>query len=570
MYGIQKDMLPIGIENFKEIRTEGYYYVDKTGLIRDLLARRSKVNLFTRPRRFGKSLNMSMLQYFFEYGCDKTLFEKLDISRETSLCEQYMGKFPVISVSLKSVNGADYETARSLMCSVIGNEAMRFQFLLENDTLTEKEKEQYQQLINVDVNGREGFFMSDAVLMGSLKILSILLEKHYGRKVIILIDEYDVPLAKANEQGYYNSMILLLRNIFEQALKTNNSLYFAVLTGCMRVSKESIFTGLNNLKVLSVTSVRFDEYFGFTDSEVRDILDYYGQSEKYPLVKEWYDGYRFGNVDVYCPWDVISYCDELTDDPETEPKDYWSNTSSNDVVKHFLENATTGTRDDIERLISGEAVVKEINEELTYNDLYRETENVWSILFTTGYLTQRGKSSGNVRQLAIPNREILNIFMTQIRDWIQLTVRKDGNRLRRFFDAFQHGEAETVQTIFTEYLEETISIRDTAVRKELKENFYHGFLLGLLRSQTNWQVFSNRESGKGFADMVVEIFPEKLGIVIEMKYPEKGNLNAGCREALEQIVQENYMEQLRLDGMRKILKCGIACYVKECKVVFDD
>ena len=307
MYGIKKDMLPIGIENFKEIRTEGYYYVDKTGLIRDLLARRSKVNLFTRPRRFGKSLNMSMLQYFFEYGCDKRLFEKLDISRETSLCEQYMGKFPVISVSLKSVNGADYETARSLMCSVIGNEAMRFQFLLENDTLTEKEKEQYQQLINVDVNGREGFFMSDAVLMGSLKILSTLLEKHYGRKVIILIDEYDVPLAKANEQGYYNSMILLLRNIFEQALKTNNSLYFAVLTGCMRVSKESIFTGLNNLKVLSVTSVRFDEYFGFTDSEVRDILDYYGQSEKYPLVKEWYDGYRFGNVDVYCPWDVISY-----------------------------------------------------------------------------------------------------------------------------------------------------------------------------------------------------------------------------------------------------------------------
>lgn len=455
------------------------------------------------------------------------------------------------------------------MCSVIGNEAMRFQFLLENNTLTEKEKEQYQQLINVDVNGREGFFMSDTVLMGSLKILSTLLEKHYGKKVVILIDEYDVPLAKANEQGYYNSMILLLRNIFEQALKTNNSLYFAVLTGCMRVSKESIFTGLNNLKVLSVTSVRFDEYFGFTDSEVRDILNYYGQSEKYPLAKEWYDGYRFGNVDVYCPWDVISYCDELIDDPETEPKDYWSNTSSNDVIKHFLENATTATKDDIERLISGETVVKEINEELTYNDLYRETENVWSILLTTGYLTQRGKSSGNVRQLAIPNREILNIFMTQIRDWIQLTVRKDRNRLRRFCDGFQHGEAEIVQTIFTEYLEETISIRDTAIRKELKENFYHGFLLGLLRSREDWKVFSNRESGSGFADIVVELFSEKTGIVIELKYPEDGNLEAACSEALMQIDQKNYTEQPRSDGMTRIIKCGIACHAKTCKVLFE-
>lgn len=415
----EQKMLPVGIEGFEEIRTEGYYYVDKTAMIEELLKKRSKVNLFTRPRRFGKSLNMSMLQCFFEYGCKETLFEGLDIAQEKDICETHMGQYPVIAISLKSVNGRDYTMARSLMCSVIGEEALRFQFLLDDDKLTDREKQQYEQLIHVDAAGNESFVLSDSVLMGSLRTLSILLQKHYGQKVIILIDEYDVPLAKASEQGCYDEMVFLIRNMLEQALKTNNSLYFAVLTGCLRVSKESIFTGLNNPKILSITSVRFDEYFGFTDQEVRDMLAYYGLTERYESVRDWYDGYHFGNEDIYCPWDVISYCDELTDDPFAEPKDYWSNTSSNDVVRKFLEKASPDTRDDIERLIAGEVVVKEIEEELTYKALYDRPDHVWSILFATGYLTQRGKNSGKGYQLAIPNREIHNIFMSQIREWVQ-------------------------------------------------------------------------------------------------------------------------------------------------------
>ncbi len=566
-----KKILPVGIESFEEIRTEGYYYVDKTGMIRDLLNKRGKVNLFTRPRRFGKSLNMSMLRAFFEQGCEKSLFDGLIISEETELCSRHMGQYPVISISLKGVNGADYATARALMCSVVGEEALRFETLLmESAKLTATEKERYRQLITVDKNNKESFVMPDSVLMGSLKTLSGLLRKHYGKKVVLLIDEYDVPLAKAHEQGCYEEMILLVRNMFEQALKTNDSLYFAVLTGCLRVSKESIFTGLNNPKVLSITSVRFDEYFGFTDDEVREILAYYDLEGKYGTIKEWYDGYRFGNVDVYCPWDVISFCDELTDDPNTEPKDYWSNTSSNDVVKNFLGMANADTRDEIERLIAGEAVVKEINEELTYKELYDKIDHVWSVLFTTGYLTQKGKMSGKLRQLVIPNKEIHNIFMTQIREWMQGKAREDGTKLNKFCEAFRNADAKTVQTLFSEYLDEMVSIRDTAVRKELKENFYHGFLLGLLRFREDWRVISNRESGKGYADIVIEIHSEKLGIVIEVKYPDNGNLDAGCHEAMRQIEDEGYADQPRLDGMTRILKFGIACHMKECKVVSYD
>lgn len=406
--------------------------------------------------------------------------------------------------------------------------------------------------------------------MGGLKTLSGLLQKHYEKKVTILIDEYDVPLAKAHEQGCYEEMIFLMRNMFEQALKTNESLYFAVLTGCLRVSKESIFTGLNNLKVLSVTSTRFDEYFGFTDNEVREMLAHYGLDFKYNTIKEWYDGYHFGNADVYCPWDVISYCDELTDDPSLEPKDYWSNTSSNDVVKRFLKMAKADTRDEIERLIAGEPVMKIINEELTYKELYNKVDHIWSVLFTTGYLTQKGKAAGELRQLVIPNREIHNIFMTQIRDWMQGKAREYGVRLNAFCEAFKKADAETVQALFTEYLGNTISIRDTAVRKELKENFYHGFLLGLLRYKNDWLVISNRESGIGFADIVIEILPEKIGIVIEVKYPDNGNLAAGCLEAMKQIENHGYVNQLYLDGMTRIIKSGIACHAKECKVMFEN
>lgn len=385
--------MPVGIESFEEIRKEGYYYVDKTAMLKDLLYRRSKVNLFTRPRRFGKSLNMSMLKCFLEIGCDKNLFDGLKISEDRELCEQYMGKFPVISISLKDVDGVDFKTARSLFCAVIGNEAMRFQFLLDDNTLSIREREQYKQIIHVDQSGRESFFMSDSVLMGSLKMLSGLLEKHYGQKVILLVDEYDVPLAKAHEHGYYNEMVLLLRNVLQQALKTNDSLYFAVLTGCLRVAKESIFTGLNNLKILSITTVRFDEYFGFTDEEVKQMLEYYGLEKKYETVRDWYDGYRFGNISVYCPWDVTD---------------------------------SGLTKSEIEALVAGENVAKEIHEELTYNRLYDSIDHIWSVLFMTGYLTYSGKPEGKTYLLKIPNMEIRNIFLEQIMTQFKADVAKDG------------------------------------------------------------------------------------------------------------------------------------------------
>ena len=406
-----KKKLPVGIENFNEIRTENFYYIDKTGLVKELLDNWGKVNLFTRPRRFGKSLNMSMLKTFYEIGCKKELFAGLKISEEAELCQKYMGQFPVISISLKGVNGNDYSAARSMLCSVIGAEAMRFQFLSESERLTDKEKKQYNQLTMIDESNQESFLMPDAVLKDSLKTLSNLLHRHYGKKVILLIDEYDVPLSKANGKGYYDQMVLLIRGLFEQALKTNDNLYFAVMTGCLRVAKESIFTGLNNLKVLSVTSVRFDEYFGFTDEEVKTMLACYGLTNYYDTVKEWYDGYRFGNVDVYCPWDVINYIDELREDQTLAPKNYWSNTSSNDVVRHFIEKVGQGlAKREIESLIAGESVEKEIHQELTYDQLYDSADNIWSLLFTTGYLTQRGKPEGDLFRLAIPNMEIRRIF----------------------------------------------------------------------------------------------------------------------------------------------------------------
>ncbi|EOS69241.1 hypothetical protein C818_03119 [Lachnospiraceae bacterium MD308] len=566
---LEKRMLPIGVESFEEIRTDEFYYVDKTLMIRDFIRRRGKVNLFTRPRRFGKSLNMAMLKCFFEINCDKSLFDGLVISEETELCKKYMGMFPVISISLKSVSGADYPTARALMCQAVGNEALKFYELLTSDRLTDREREMYDQLITVDKTGKGIYAMSDAVLMGSLKTLSALLEKHYGKKVIILIDEYDVPLAKANDQGYYEQMILLIRNIFEQALKTNESLRFAVLTGCLRVSKESIFTGLNNLKIFSITDKDCSSYFGFTDDEVKEILDYYKLGDMHNTVKEWYDGYHFGDTDVYCPWDVILYIDKLLVKRNLLPQDYWTNTSSNDIIKKLLERASSETRDEIEKLIAGESVIKQIKEELTYKELYDNIENVWSILFATGYLTQHGEPVGNMLKLAIPNKEIHNIFMSQIRIWMQNKAREDQTRLNLFCEAFKDADEVTVQTIFAQYLDETVSIRDTAIRKDLKENFYHGFLLGLLRFRDNWKVLSNRESGKGYADITIEIFSEKTGIIIEMKYAENGKLEACCEKAMKQIEQNGYAKRLHLDGMERIIRCGIACYVKKCKVMFQ-
>ena len=566
----EKRKLPVGVEDFEKIRREGFYYVDKTTMIRDLLHKWGEVNLFTRPRRFGKSLNMSMLKAFFEIGCDKTLFDGLAISGEQDLCEKYMGKFPVISVSLKGVNGADYETARALLCSVIGNEAARFRFLLETDRISELEKELYRQLLVTDPNRQGMYAMPDAVLMGSLKTLSMLLKEYYKTEVIILIDEYDVPLAKASERGYYESMALLIRNLFEQALKTNDSLYFAVMTGCLRVAKESIFTGLNNLKLLSVTNVRFDEYFGFTDEEVRELLRYYGREDRYEAMREWYDGYRFGNVEVYCPWDVISYCDDLTDDPEAEPRDYWSNTSSNDVIRHFIEKVDHGlTRSEIEALVSGEILTKEIHEDLTYNRLYDSVDHIWSVLFATGYLTQCGKAEGKRYRLAIPNREIRNIFTEQIMTMFKEAVAKDGESLNAFCAALQKGDAREAERLFTAYLGKTISIRDTSVRKASKENFYHGILLVILGFKSGWYVRSNEESGEGWSDILVRLENEDTGMIIEIKYAEEGRYAAACEQALRQIEEKDYTAKLKEEGCSLILKYAVACFRKKCRIVCE-
>ena len=554
--------LPVGIENFEEIFKESFYYIDKTDMIKDLLNNWGKVNLFTRPRRFGKSLNMSMLKNFFEIGSDPSLFEDLKIAEETALCQEYMGRFPVISISLKGIGAGNYQTARNLIVKIINEEARRLQFLMDSRNLSGRDKELFTQLMEKD--------MTDETLMFSLREFSELLYKHYGKKVIILIDEYDVPLAKANEQGYYDEMIFLIRNMFEQALKTNEYLYFAVLTGCLRVAKESIFTGLNNLKVLSVTSVRFDEYFGFTDDEVQEMLTYYGLSEKYQTVKDWYDGYRFGSVEVYCPWDVINYCDDLLDNPEAEPKNYWSNTSSNDVVRHFIGTLDArGTKREMEALIAGEPVTKEIHEELTYNNLYDSMENIWSVLFMTGYLTYRGNPRGSSYPLVIPNMEIRNIYRDQIMEMFVKNVAGDGTYFRSFCDALKSGDAPEVEKLFSGYLQRTVSIRDTFVRKPTKENFYHGILLGILGYKTDWYVRSNRESGDGFSDISIEIEDEGIGIIIEVKYAEKSRMEAVCREALRQMESTGYAEQLKEDDCNTILKYGIACWKKQCRVMVE-
>lgn len=557
--------LPIGIENFEEIRTEGFYYIDKTGLIRELLYGWSKVNLFTRPRRFGKSLNMSMLKYFFDINCDRALFDGLQILEEKELCSRYMGQFPVISISLKAVEGADFKAAQAMLKSVIVHEAMRFQFLLESEKLAEVERRQYAALIEIAGNGT--YAMTEEMLPNSLMILSQLLQKHYGRKVVILIDEYDVPLDKAYQNGYYDSMTSLIRMIFQQALKTNDSLQFAVLTGCLRISKESIFTGLNNLNVMTITDVHFDEYFGFTDQEVRELLDYYGLMDRYEIMKEWYDGYHFGNMDVYCPWDVINYCYALRRNPSARPQNYWSNTSSNAIVKKLIRNAEGSTKKELEELIDGGSVKKSVKQELTYSDIDTSVENLWSMLFTTGYLTKRGDESDDAFELVIPNQEIRNIFETQIMEWFREETRNDRVRLKDFCDVLKSGDAQGVEERFNEYLKKTISIRDANVRKDKKENFYHGILLGLLGGREDWVVYSNAESGDGYSDILVEIEDEEIGIVIEVKYAENKGFDAACAKALKQIEDNRYAEELVEDGMETILKYGIACYKKRCRVM---
>ena len=544
------------------MRREDFYYVDKSHVIEQLLTQWGKVNLFTRPRRFGKSLNMSMLQSFFEIGKDKTLFDGLRISDNQELCEKYQGKFPVVSVSLKGINGATYEEARRFLIKTINEEARRLSVLSDSTELDETDHELLIQLKKKE--------MTNDSLVYSIRELTELLEKHYGRKVIVLIDEYDVPLAKANENGYYDEMVLLIRNLFENALKTNSSLKFAVLTGCLRIAKESIFTGLNNFKVYSITDKSFDETFGFTDAEVRELLRYYGQEKYYETVKEWYDGYRFGNVDVYCPWDVINFCSDHLADPGLEPKNYWANTSGNSVISHFIDSVGKPqklTRMELEQLVNGGIVQKEINSELTYKELYSSIDNLWSTLFMTGYLTQRGEPSGNRYNLVIPNREIRNIITNHILKMFKENVKDDGKTVSDLCDALLNQNPEKVELIFTEYMKKTISIRDTFAQKPTKENFYHGLLLGILGFKENWSVMSNRESGDGFGDILIRIEDEDVGIVIEVKYADDGNLQGECEKALQQIIDIRYTEALEQEGIHTIIKYGIACYRKKCKVL---
>ena len=553
--------LPIGIEDFEEIRQEDFYYVDKTRLIEQLLAQWGEVNIFTRPRRFGKSLNMSMFQHFFEIGSERTLFDGLEISKNLKLCEEYQGKYPVLSISLKGINGTTYEEARGFLVKTINEEARRLLFLSGSPKLDETDQELLKQLKKKE--------MSNDSLVYSIRELTELLEKHYEKKVIVLIDEYDVPLAKANENGYYDEMVLLIRNLFENGLKTNRSLKFAILTGCLRVAKESIFTGLNNFKIYSITDKSFDETFGFTDSEVRKLLEYYGQEVYYETVKEWYDGYRFGDVEVYCPWDVINFCSDHRTDPKLAPKNYWANTSGNSVISHFIESVNEPhklTKMELEQLVNGGIVQKEINPELTYKELYSSIDNLWSTLFMTGYLTQRGEPNGDRYNLMIPNREIRNIITNHILKMFKESIKEDGKTVGEFCDALLKQNPEKVESIFTDYMKKTISIRDTFVQKPTKENFYHGLLLGILGFKENWSVMSNRESGDGFSDILIRIEDEEIGIVIEVKYASDGNLEKECEKAFQQIIDVGYTESLEQEGIHKIIKYGIACYKKKCKV----
>mgnify|MGYP002607738451 CR=1 FL=1 len=555
--------LPVGIEDFAEIRRHGYYYVDKTQLIEQVLNRRNKVSLFTRPRRFGKTLNMSMLQHFFEIGTDPKLFQGLSISKNNELCEKHMGKYPVVSISLKSIHADSYAKAKAQLIKLVNREARRVQFLLDSDRLTAVDKALFSELLD-----RE---MEEDTLVSSLQELTELLEIHFGQQVIVLIDEYDVPLAKANQNGYYDEMALLLRNFFENVL--NDSLEFAVLTGCLRIAKESIFTGLNNFKVYSITDTDYDETFGFVDDEVKKMLKSLNQQDHYEEVKEWYDGYRFGNTDVYCPWDVVNYCADHLTTPNATPKNYWLNTSGNEVINHFIDSVGEPqklAKTELERLVSGNVVRKRINETITYKELYSTIDNLWSTLFMTGYLTQRGSEDDGRYRLVIPNREIRNIVTDHILSLFQDEVKKDGQMANAFCQALMEGKEKEVERLLTAYMGKTISIRDTFVRKSIKENFYHGILLGILSFKTGWEVSSNRESGTGFSDILIEIDDSDIGIVIEVKYSDdEDQLEKDCKEALKQIKDRDYSQKLRDAGFHRILKYGIACQIKTCKVLVE-
>ena len=559
--------LPVGIEDFAEIRQAGFYYVDKTKFIEQLLDGWGKVNLFTRPRRFGKTLNMSMLRYFFEIGADASLFDGLQIAKNKKLCEEYQGKYPVIFLSFKNVEGLTFADAQYRLAELIAGEAERFAFLAQSDKLTENERSLYCGLTAV----REGrYALAGEVLVSALQLLSKLLSKHYGQKTIILLDEYDVPLDKAFQNGYYKEMVSLIRGMLGQALKTNEFLQFAVLTGCLRVSKESIFTGLNNFKVLSITDNRFDEQFGFTDAEVEQLLAAYNLADHLDETKAWYDGYRFGAADVYCPWDVINHVDMLRSNPSAKPQPYWINTSGNALVKLFIEMADKSTRDELERLVAGEAIEKHIRLELTYDEIDSSIDNLWSVLFTTGYLTQKGVTEDGAYKLVIPNQEIREVYKLQIQEWFKKKVFADTEQLQSFWQAFAMGDSEAVELFLNRALSNSVSVFDAKGRDAERENSYHMLLVGLLAGKADWLVRSNVEAGEGFADIIVETDDLDAGVIVELKYAQTMTaMEKSCAKALAQIRAKRYADYLHNNGREKVLLYGIAFCKKRCRVVAE-
>lgn len=557
--------LPVGIDNFEKIRQNGFYYVDKTSLIEQLFSSWGEVNLFTRPRRFGKTLNMSMLKYFFEIGTDRSLFDGLHISSNEKICSEHMGKYPVIFLSLKNAEGLNFDTAKYQMVELIAREAERFPFLAKDTNLSDRDREKYR-VLTAFADGH--YQMSDDVLCGSLQTLSELLYKHFNQKTVILIDEYDVPLDKAFQHGYYREMVALIRALFGRALKTNEALAFAVLTGCLRVSKESIFTGLNNFKILSITDSRFDEQFGFTDKEVQKLLADYHLEARFSETKEWYDGYRFGNVDVYCPWDVINHIDRIKDDPNARPEAYWINTSGNDLVKRFVDKANRTTRNEIEQLIAGNAIEKTLRLDLTYDEIDNSIENLWSVLFTTGYLTQAGMTEDGAYRLVIPNREICEVFKLQIQEWFKKSIFSNTEQLTAFWKAFEEGNTDGVEMYLNRIMSNSISVFDIKTGEGKKEISYHNLLVGILTGNADWLVKSNVEAGEGFADIIVETEDPNAGIVVELKYTKNyDEMEQACRAALDQINDRRYQEYLLNDGRKDITLYGIAFCKKRCKAI---
>ena len=557
--------LPVGIDNFEKIRQNGFYYVDKTSLIEQLFSSWGEVNLFTRPRRFGKTLNMSMLKYFFEIGTDRSLFDGLHISSNEKICSEHMGKYPVIFLSLKNAEGLNFDTAKYQMVELIAREAERFPFLAKDTNLSDRDREKYR-VLTAFADGH--YQMSDDVLCGSLQTLSELLYKHFNQKTVILIDEYDVPLDKAFQHGYYREMVALIRALFGRALKTNEALAFAVLTGCLRVSKESICTGLNNFKILSITDSRFDEQFGFTDKEVQKLLADYHLEARFSETKEWYDGYRFGNVDVYCPWDVINHIDRIKDDPNARPEAYWINTSGNDLVKRFVDKANRTTRNEIEQLIAGNAIEKMLRLDLTYDEIDNSIENLWSVLFTTGYLTQTGMTEDGAYRLVIPNREICEVFKLQIQEWFKKSIFSNTEQLTAFWKAFEEGNTDGVEMYLNRIMSNSISVFDIKTGEGKKEISYHNLLVGILTGNADWLVKSNVEAGEGFADIIVETEDPNAGIVVELKYTKDyDEMEQACRAALDQINDRRYQEYLLNDGRKDITLYGIAFCKKRCKAM---